>query len=211
MNPDFDIRLKKATDNLRLSDPALGSIIDRGPRCDLHPHSDYFRSLAGSIIGQQLSVKAAATIRDRFGGISGTDFPSPEQVIKMSEEVMRSVGLSRAKVAYVKDLATHVLDGRLDFTHISTMTNEEIIGVVSGVKGIGEWTAHMFLIFCVGRLDVLPTGDLGVRKGMQTLYGLPELPSPVDMQAIAERNRWTGYESVASWYVWRSLENIALQ
>lgn len=198
-------RAAEAARHLAASDPILARVIKRAGACDISPHQDYFQALSGSIIGQQLSVKAAATIRGRFAELAPS-YPTPQQVLALPEETLRGVGLSGAKVAYIQDLAAHVLDGRLDLSRLEEMSNEEIITAVTDVKGVGEWTAHMFLIFCVGRLDVLPTGDLGVRKGMQNLYELTELPSPVQMMAIAERNQWRGYESIASWYVWRSLE-----
>lgn len=206
MTPPFSKQLSAAIDYLRKHDAVLAPVIERSPACNLQPHSDYFRALSGSIVGQQLSVKAAATIRARFAALGGTTYPTPEQVLGLEFAALRGVGLSRAKVAYIKDLAQHVVDGRLDVAHLPELPNEEILTEVTDVKGIGEWTAHMFLIFSLGRLNVLPTGDLGIRKGMQALYELPGLPLPLEMQAIAERNRWTGYESVAAWYIWRSLD-----
>lgn len=198
-------RAAEAARHLTASDPQLARVIEQAGPCDIAPHQDYFQALSGSIIGQQLSVKAATTIRGRFVELA-PPYPTPQQVLDLPEETLRGVGLSGAKVTYIQDLAAHVQDGRLDLSHLDEMSNEEIITAVTDVKGVGEWTAHMFLIFCVGRLDVLPTGDLGVRKGMQNLYELTELPNPVQMMAIAERNQWSGYESIASWYVWRSLE-----
>jgi DNA-3-methyladenine glycosylase II len=163
--------------------------------------------LASSIVGQQLSVKAAANIRGRFAALGEGDFPTPEETRDFPVEKMREAGLSSAKAKYLKDLADHVVDKRLDLSRIAELPNEELIVELTDVKGIGEWTAHMFLIFCLGRLDVLPTGDLGVRRGMQILYGLRDLPNPETMYRIAGKNGWTGYESVASWYIWRSLDN----
>jgi DNA-3-methyladenine glycosylase II len=206
MSADFRQKLTQATQHLRNHDPVLARVIDRSEPCNLQPHSDYFRALAGSIIGQQLSTKVAATIRGRFAALAGTGFPPPGQVAGFSFDELRAVGLSAAKIAYLRDLAAHVIDGRLDIARLPELTNEEIITEVIDVKGIGEWTAHMFLIFCLGRLDVLPTGDLGIRKGIQLLYELPKLPLPLEIQTIAERNSWTGCESIASWYVWRSLD-----
>lgn len=206
MAPAFADQLVAATDHLRQHDPVLAEVIGRSRACDLEPHDDYFRALCQSIIGQQLSVKAAATIRDRFAALGGDTYPTPQQVLGFTFEALRAVGLSGAKVAYVKDVAQHVADGRLDTVRLPELPNEAILTELADVKGIGEWTAQMFLIFCLGRLDVLPTGDLGVRKGMQGLYGLSELPSPLTMQRMAERNHWTGYESVAAWYIWRSLD-----
>lgn len=206
MTKGFADQLLVATEHLRKHDPVLAGVIGRSPVCNIQPHDDYFRALSGSIVGQQLSVKAAATIRGRFVALGDKAHPTPQQVLDFEFDTLRGVGLSRAKVTYIKDLAQHVVDGRLDIAHLSELLNEEILTEVTDVKGIGEWTAQMFLIFSLGRLDVLPTGDLGIRKGVQILYELPELPTPPEMQVIAERNSWTGYESVAAWYIWRSLD-----
>lgn len=119
---------------------------------------------------------------------------------------MRAVGLSRPKVKYIKDLAQHILDGKLKFNEFDELSNEEIIKELVAVKGIGEWTAHMFLIFCMGRLDILPYGDLGIRNGMRNLYKFKDAPTPQQMQSIADKHEWHPYESVAAWYVWQSLE-----
>jgi DNA-3-methyladenine glycosylase II len=128
-------------------------------------------------------------------------------LIKIQDQKLRDIGLSWAKVKYVKDLAQHVLDGRLDLNHLATMPNEQIIEQLTAVKGIGEWSAHMFMIFGLGRLDVLPTGDLGVRKAVMNLYGLKQLPDPARMITVANKNHWHPYESVAAWYLWQSLDN----
>jgi DNA-3-methyladenine glycosylase II len=117
------------------------------------------------------------------------------------------VGVSYGKIGYMKDLATHILDGRLDLAHVATLPNNIIISQLTAVKGIGEWTAHMFMIFSLGRLDVLPTGDLGVRKAMVLQYHLSDLPSPIAMREIALSRHWSPYESVAAWYMWQSLDN----
>jgi DNA-3-methyladenine glycosylase II len=133
--------------------------------------------------------------------------PTPEQLIKIDDQKLRDVGLSWAKVRYVKDLATHIIDGRLDLNHISTMPNEQLIEQLTAVKGLGEWSAHMFMIFGLGRLDVLPVGDLGVRKAIMQLYGLEKMPDPATIVTIANQYSWHPYESVASWYLWQSLDN----
>lgn len=204
---DYQKQLAAGVKALKSNDPVLAEVIDRSPMPDLRPHTNYFQALAGSIIGQQLSVKAAATIRQRFADLGENGFPTPDEVIDFSEESLRQAGFSRAKVKYVKDLAEHVLDGRLDLARIATETNEEIIVAVTDVKGIGEWTVHMFLIFCLGRLDVLPVGDLGIRNGIKALYGHRELPDDLKIRKIAAKGKWDGYESIASWYIWRSLDN----
>lgn len=196
-----------AANHLKRHDPILASVIERWGGCTIKPHNDYFIALASSIVGQQLSVKVANTIRARLAALGGDHFPSPQQLVDLPDQALRDIGLSGAKVAYIKNLSQHVIDGRVELGQLPELTNEETIVTLTDVKGVGEWTAHMFLIFCVGRLDVLPIGDLGVRKGAQALYGLTELPTPVELMALAQRNGWQGYESVAAWYIWRSLEN----
>lgn len=203
----FDQQLDAAIAHLRESDPRLAAIIDSSPRCTLRPHDQYYERLASSIIGQQLSVKAAATIRQRFADLGAGEFPTPDEVLSFNEEQLRGVGLSSAKVRYVRDLAEHVLDGRLDIARLPELPTEEVLVELTAIKGIGEWTAHMFLMFALGRLDVLPVGDLGVRKAMMMLYELPNLPSPEEMATIGRKHGWDGYESVASWYLWRLLDN----
>lgn len=184
----------------------MAAVIDRAGPCTLQPHDDYYRELAESIVSQQLSTKAAATIIGRFRELGADGFPSPQEVLGFEVERLRGVGLSGAKARYIQDLAQHVVDGRLRIEQLLELTNDEIIVELTDIKGIGEWTAQMFLIFSLGRLDVLPTGDLGIRKGMQALYDLAELPSPTQMQTVAERNHWSPYRTVAAWYIWRSLD-----
>lgn len=202
----MDDEVRRALEYLRGKDRVLAQLIGAYGPYTVVPQTDYYARLMGSIIGQQLSVKAAATIRQRFMDLYD-GLPNPEQILRTDVETMRSVGLSRTKASYMIDLAEHVLDGRLELDKISTLPNEEIISELTAVKGIGEWTAHMFLIFAVGRLDVLPTGDLGVRAGMKKVYELDHLPTPVEMKALAAEKGWHSYESIASWYMWRSLEN----
>jgi DNA-3-methyladenine glycosylase II len=198
--------ITQATQQLRDNDAILARIIDTVGECTLEPHGGHWVELVDSIISQQLSVKAARTILDRFKKLGAGEFPTPEEVQVLSVEQLRTVGLSGAKVRYVKDLAEHVLDGRLDLGRIAELPNEEIIVELTDIKGIGEWTAHMYLIFSLGRLDVLPVGDLGVRKAVQVQYGFDELPTPGEMQTVAHKHGWEGAESIAAWYLWRSLD-----
>ncbi len=184
----------------------MSNVIKRVGPCTLSPHTDYWRELVDSIISQQLSIKASATIVKRFARLGLGNFPTPKEVLGLEFDVLRSVGMSGAKANYVQDLARHVLDRRIDLESLPTLSNEEIITVLTDVKGIGEWTAHMFLIFSLRRLDVLPTGDLGVRRGMRILYELNELPNPIEMQSISAHCGWMGYESVAAWYLWRVVD-----
>jgi DNA-3-methyladenine glycosylase II len=196
-----------AADHLRANDPILGEVINNAPLPTFVPHKNYYQELVESIISQQLSVKAAATILKRFKELFTEDFPSPEDILATDIETLRSVGLSRQKASYIKDLANRVLEGSIQFGHLDSLSNQEIIDELVQIKGVGVWTVHMFLLFCMGRLDVLPTGDLGIKNGIYSLYQLPEKPTPEDMEMIARNNNWHPYESVASWYVWHSLDN----
>lgn len=207
MRDSMNSQLKKAADHLATNDPTLATIISVAGLAEFKPHSDYYAALVNSIIGQQLSVKAAAAIKHRFRGLFDGKLPTPEAILSKSTEELRGVGLSRAKVNYVRDLAEHIIDGRLHFNDLDAQTNDQIIATLTDVKGIGEWTVHMFLMFCMGRLDVLPTGDLGIRNGVRALYGFEQIPTPLQIAEVAEANHWHPYESVASWYVWRSLDN----
>jgi len=203
----FDQKLRVAEKHLTSHDKKLSSIIKASGPCRLKPHKDHYGELVGSIVGQQLSAVAAGAIWRRLLELFDGKMPEPAQLIKIDDENLRGVGLSRPKIRYVKDLAQHVLDGRLDLDHISTMPNDQLIEQLTAVKGLGEWSAHMFMIFGLGRLDVLPVGDLGVRKAVMNLYGLKELPDPPTMVTIANKNSWHPYESVAAWYCWQSLDN----
>ena len=188
------------------NDMRLAELIHRYPQPTFRPHTDYYRELVESIISQQLSVKAAATIYKRFVD-SFEQFPEPDEILAREDSELRAVGLSGQKTRYIKDLASRVLDGSVRFDHLDQLTNAEIITELTAVKGIGEWTVHMFLMFCMGRFNVLPVGDLGIKNAVGRLYSLNTLPSPADIEQIAAKNGWKPYESVASWYLWKSLEN----
>lgn len=198
---------KDAAQHLANADPALAPVIAQAGMCRITPHRDYYRALADSIIGQQLSVKAAASIKKRFRELFGGEFPEPQAILEKSVEELRTAGLSQAKANYIRDLAQHVVDGRVRFDQIDSLENEQIIAELTDIKGVGEWTVHMFLMFCVGRPNVLATGDLGIRSGIKKLYGLDALPTPHEVEAIAAQHSWHPYETVACWYVWYSLDN----
>lgn len=199
--------LKQAAEHLSAHDPRLGEVIAGAPLPTFSPHKNYYQELVESIISQQLSVKAARTILDRFKALFTADFPEPADILSKDIETYRAVGLSRQKTSYIQDLALKVIEGTVTFGHLDSLSNQEVIDELIQIKGVGLWTIHMFLIFCMGRLDVLPTGDLGIKNGMQKLYELPSRPVEADMQAIALTYKWHPYESVASWYVWHSLDN----
>lgn len=187
-------------------DVRLAEVIATHPQPTFRPHTDYYRELVESIISQQLSVKAAATIYRRFVDSFG-HFPEPTEILARDDEQLRAVGLSGAKTRYIKDLAAKVLDGSVQFDHLDQLQNDEIVAELTAVKGVGEWTVHMFLMFCMGRFDVLPVGDLGIKNAVQRLYSLDTVPSPADIRYIADQNGWTPYESIVSWYLWKSLDN----
>jgi DNA-3-methyladenine glycosylase II len=200
--------LRDAAVYLTKTDAILAPIIMIAGLPSITPNKNYYQELVESIISQQLSVKAAATILKRFLGLfPGDEFPTPGQILEKNIEELRSVGLSRQKGTYIQDLAVKVLEGTVRFNHLDALSNEDVITELTKVKGVGVWTVHMFLIFCMGRLDVLPTGDLGIKNGIYSLYQLKEKPTPEEMEKIAKKNKWHPYESVASWYVWHSLDN----
>ncbi len=195
--------MRKALAHLKKADPILCSIIERvGPfRMEYGPPE--FHSLAESILYQQLNGKAAATIFKRFTDLAG-DPLAPEGILKLSDEQLRGVGLSKQKSAYLKDLAIKTRDGLLNFARLPDMTDEEVIQHLTQVKGIGVWTAHMFLMFTLRRPDVLPTGDYGVQAAIKKHYRKRTLPKPHIMEKIAKP--WAPYRSIACWYLWRSLD-----
>ncbi|MBX4197234.1 DNA-3-methyladenine glycosylase [Candidatus Saccharibacteria bacterium] len=203
----FQQQLRQAEQHLVQNDKRLAPIIAVSGPCRIKPHTDHYGELVGSIVGQQLSTKAAATIWQRVLTLFNGRMPRPEQLILVDDQKLRDAGLSWAKVKYVKDLAQHVLDKRLDLEHISTMPNEQLIEQLTAVKGLGEWSAHMFMMFGLGRLDILPVGDLGIRKAVMNLYNLNQMPDPAAIVTIANQNNWHPYESIASWYLWQSLDN----
>ena len=199
--------LRAAEKWLATNDARLAVVIKEHGECTIKPHGDHYAELLDSIISQQLSVKAASTIHGRVLDIFNGKTPTPEELISADTERLRTCGVSYAKISYMKDLAEHILDGRLDMNHISTLPNDDLVQQLTAVKGIGEWSAHMYMIFCLGRLDILPVGDLGVRKAAMLLYELPELPKKDQLEILSKKHHWEPYESVAAWYLWRSLKN----
>jgi len=192
-----------------LKDSVLAELIQRFGPCTLKPsRTNPYEALVYSIIGQQLSGKAARTIRARFFAFYGdeTKCPTVEQLLQTTLEEFRTTGVSGQKAGYLLDLAHHVHEGLLDLQNIKKLSDEEVIAQLVAVKGIGEWTAHMFLLFHLGRPDVLPTGDLGVRKGMMMAYNLRKLPTPERMQQIARR--WKPYRSAGTWYMWELANTV---
>ncbi len=204
----FEQQLAEAARHISRRDAALRPIIKRHNPCLIRPHTRYFETLVDAIISQQLSTKVAEVIVGRFKAIYGVKrFPKPEQILATPSETIRAVGMSNSKVAFIKDLAAKTEDGTLRLNRLSRMTDQEIIDMLTQVKGIGVWTVHMFLIFSLGRLDVLPVGDLGIRRAIQQLYGFDHDPKPEEMELLAQERGWRPYCSVASWFLWRSWEN----
>jgi DNA-3-methyladenine glycosylase II len=166
---------------------------------------DAYGTLVRSITGQQLSTKAARTIygrlTDRFGGRT----PTPEEILATDPQELRALGLSNAKAAYLRDLAEHIVDGELPIDELAELSDAKVYELLTAIKGLGRWTVDMFLMFHLGRPDVLPVGDLGIRKAIQIHYGLKELPKAAEMEQLAEA--WRPYRTLASLYLWESLDN----
>ena len=201
----------QAVEHLRAADPVMGDLLEayeapdgvlqrRGRR-----PTDAYGALLRAIVGQQLSTKAARTIYERLTGLFEGRTPTPAEIVAADPDHLRSAGLSRAKVAYLRDLAERVEDGDLDLDRISELPDEDVIEQMTAVKGLGAWTVHMFLIFHLGRPDVLPVGDLGIRNAALKAYGLRKLPQPARLERLARP--WRPHRSLASLYLWRSLDN----
>jgi len=197
--------MKKALLHLQKADPVLGGIIQRVGPYRMQHRDPNFHTLVRSIVYQQLSGKAALTIFNRLIAAAKVDPLTPESILKLRPARMRTLGLSKQKLTYIRELARMTRDEKVRFDQVHTLEDAAIIEHFTKVKGVGVWTAQMFLIFALRRLDVLPTGDLGVRAAIKKAYNLPELPSPAEMEKIAAV--WRPYCSVASWYLWRSLDN----
>jgi DNA-3-methyladenine glycosylase II len=195
--------MQKAIHHLRRSDPVLAGIIDRVGDYRIEFRDPDFETLVKSIVYQQLSGRVANVIFGRLARAVGGKI-TPENILKLRPARMRAVGLSGQKTEYIRDLARHTRDGRLRFEELPELPDEEVMARLTAVKGIGVWTAHMFLIFALRRHDVLPTGDLGIRNAIRKAYGLEALPLPGEIESMAER--WRPFCTVASWYLWRSIE-----
>jgi DNA-3-methyladenine glycosylase II len=195
--------MRKAINHLKKCDPVLCAIIESVGAYRIEYGPPEFHSLAEAIIYQQLHGKAAVTIFNRFTALAGEPL-TPQGILKLTDEQLRSVGLSKQKSTYVKDLAAKTASGLLDFSKLHEIPDDEVIKHLTQVKGIGVWTAQMFLMFSLKRPDVLPTGDYGVQAAMKKHYRKRKMPTPKDMEKIARA--WAPYRSVACWYLWRSLD-----
>jgi DNA-3-methyladenine glycosylase II len=198
---------RAAITHLKSVDPVLARIIDVVGPCRLEARrtGTHYDALVRSIVFQQLSGKAASTIHRRFTEIYPGKRPRAEHVLSTAEERLRAAGLSRQKIGYLRDLSARVADRSLPLAHLGRLSDDAIIEHLVQVKGIGRWTVQMFLMFRLGRPDVLPELDLGVQNAIQRAYGLKKRPTPKDVLRIGEK--WRPYASIASWYLWRSLEN----
>jgi DNA-3-methyladenine glycosylase II len=200
---------------LAKSDPTMAALIERIGKIDIEERlrrrneqrpEDAYGALLRTIVGQQVSTKAARAIYNRVLDLFGGKTPSPRRLLKASEEELRGAGLSGRKVEYVRDLARHVVDGELELDRLGELGDEEVIEEIVAVRGLGRWSAEMFLLFHLERPDVLSGGDLGIRKAIQIEYGLEEEPTPQETVAFAER--WSPHRSLASIYLWESLAAV---
>jgi DNA-3-methyladenine glycosylase II len=205
------VSVKRATEHLRASDPVLAGVIDAvgklpSSRAGRPAPDDHYGALVRAIVGQQLSVFAARAIYGRLTERFGGRAPTPREILADEPEELRAaVGLSRAKVGFLRSLAEHVLSGELELQRLDELSDEDVIAELVAVKGLGEWTSHMFLMFQLERPDVLAVGDLGIRRAIERAYGLDTLPDAAEIELLAEP--WRPYRTLACRYLWRSLQN----
>jgi DNA-3-methyladenine glycosylase II len=206
--------MSSAARQLAATDPTMAALIERLGEIDLETRlrrrseerpADAYGALLRAIVGQQLSTKAARTIYGRILDLFEGGTPAPEQLLEADEADLRAAGLSGRKVEYVRDLASHVLAGELELDRLDDLSDEEVVEEIVAVRGLGVWTAEMFLLFHLERPDVLSGGDLGIRKAVQVEYGLDEMPAPTRVLEIGEP--WRPHRSLASLYLWESLAN----
>ena len=195
--------MKEAILHLKKSDPVLSGIIERVGDYRIEFRDPGFETLVKSIVYQQLSGKVASVIFNRLVVAAGGKL-TPASILKLRPSHMRTLGLSTQKTAYIRDLARHTRDGAVVFDELHHLADAEVIERLTRVKGIGVWTVHMFLMFALRRPDIFPTGDLGIRNAIRKAYNLAEMPTAAEMEELAAR--WRPYCTVASWYLWRSLE-----
>ncbi len=188
------------------NDPVVAAVIREIGPCPLRPSRNYFRFLCKAIIAQQISTKAARTITARFHALFDGKVPNPQRLRGLPDGALPKAGLSRQKAKYLVSLSERFLDGTIRPRRLAQLSNEEVIGQLTQVHGVGRWTAEMFLIFSLNRMDVLPVTDLGLQKGIQKMYGLRRLPSVKKMHALGRK--WHPLETVATWYAWRRLDPV---
>jgi DNA-3-methyladenine glycosylase II len=195
--------MRQAVNHLKKSDPILRAIIERIGPCRMEFGPPEFHSLAEAIVYQQLNGRAALTIFKRFTALAGEPL-TPAGILKLTDEQLRSVGLSKQKSSYLRDMAERAVSGKLDFCRLHEMSDEDVIKHLTQVKGVGVWTAQMFLMFTLKRPNVLPTGDFGVQTAIKKLYKKRKLPKPAQMEKLAKA--WEPYRSIACWYLWKSVD-----
>jgi DNA-3-methyladenine glycosylase II len=193
----------KAKRHLGRRDPVLKQLMRTLGPCTLKPNGDHFAVLVRSIIAQQISSKAARSIGARLAEALAPEGVTPARILRTSETVLRAVGLSASKLRYLRDLADKVHGGTVPLARLHAFSDEEVIAHLVPVKGIGRWTAEMFLIFSLGRLDVLPVDDLGLRAGVKRHYDLSEMPKRAEL--VERGEAWRPYRTIATWYFWRSV------
>ena len=195
-----------AVKHLRRVDPVLNGIIERVGACTFGARETgtHFAALTRTIVFQQLSGRAASTILQRLYARYGGRAPSPRELLETADSAIRAAGISNQKTSYLRDLAARVEDGRLPVARLGRLGDDDAIAMLTEVKGIGRWTAQVFLMFRLRRADILPDGDLGIRKAIQRAYKLRRLPDPARVQRIGAP--WAPYRSIASWYLWRSID-----
>lgn len=199
--------MQRAIRHLKRVDPVLAEVIERVGPCTIQYAQPDFETLVRSIVFQQLSGKAARTIFARLKGALGDGSRmAPREVLSLASEKMQGLGLSRQKAKYIRDLAEKTEAGLVDFRRLADLSDDEVIQRLTTVKGIGVWTAHMFLIFALRRPDILATGDLGIRSAIRRVYGLRKLPGPGRVEKVGAR--WHPHCSIACWYLWRSVETV---
>lgn len=201
--------MQAAISQFQSCDPVIAAIIGRVGEYRMDYREPVFATLLRSIVFQQLSGKSARPIFARLEQACGGAI-TPAAILKLHPAKLRKVGLSRQKASYIRDLAKRTAAGEIDFAGLDSMSDMEVVEALTRVKGIGEWTAHMFLIFALRRPNILPVGDYGVRSAIQRAYRKRKLPTPKQVEQIAEKNGWHPYCSVAAWYLWRSLDTVTL-
>jgi DNA-3-methyladenine glycosylase II len=196
--------MHEALVHLRACDPVLGRLIDQVGPYGIEFLEPCFETLVKAIVLQQLSGKVASVIFQRLRAAAGSGCLTPERVLKLRTQKLRAIGLSRQKIAYIRELARLSASGELDLDALAGLPDEDVCERLTALKGIGVWTVQMFLIFALRRLDVMPSGDLGIRAAVRKVYALETMPTPAQVDELARR--WRPYCTVASWYLWRSLE-----
>lgn len=197
-----------ARNHLMKSDPVMREIVKGVGPYAMEVRGAPYQSLLRAILYQQLAGPAAAAIERRFLALFGDRIPTPDQLAPMTDDQLRTAGISRQKAGYMRSIAEHFANGTLSDRKLMRMADEDVIASVTQIKGVGRWTADMLLMFCIGRPDVLPVGDLGIQNAMKIAYGLDAPPKPADMEAIAEP--WRPYRSAGSWYLWRRGDLVTL-